>query len=139
MKTLPFLKPSRRRAAAGFSLIELSLVMVLIVSLCIGMGFGVSSTQKWKKGKNATLALQAVYAAQRSYMADHPTANVAALTSTLVQSYLPQGWSAMPVVTGLNGESLSIDVTVMPPRFLAGTTPYDPSDKPNDGLWDTGE
>jgi type II secretory pathway pseudopilin PulG len=139
MKTLPFLKHSRVRAAAGFSIIELSLVMVLIVSLCLGMGFGVSQTQKWKKGKNAALALQAVYAAQRAYMADHPTANVATLTTSIVQSYLPQGWSTMPVVAGLNGETLSFNVTVMPPKLVAGTNVYDPSDKPNDGLWDTGE
>jgi hypothetical protein len=113
--------------------------MMLILSLCGAIGLGVSSIQKWKKGKNASLALQAVYAAQRSYMADHPTADVAALTSTQLQSYLPQGWTAMPEVAGLNGETLSLDFTVMPPKLLLGTSPYDPSDRTDDGLWDTGD
>jgi prepilin-type N-terminal cleavage/methylation domain-containing protein len=138
MKTPTFHKQLRARATAGFSLIELSMVMVLIVGLCVGMGIGVSTTQKWKKGKNAALALQAVYAAQRAYMADHPTSDVEDLTSAVVETYLPQGWSSMPVVAGLNGESLSFDVSVMPPKFLAGTAEYDPSGKSDDGLWDTG-
>jgi type II secretory pathway pseudopilin PulG len=130
---------TRSRSAPGFSLLELSFVMMLILSLCGAIGLGVTSIQKWKKGKNASLALQAVYAAQRSYMADHPTADVAALTSTQLQSYLPQGWTAMPEVAGLNGETLSLDFTVMPPKLLLGTSPYDPSDRTDDGLWDTGD
>jgi hypothetical protein len=118
---------------------ELSFVMALIVSLAVGMGFGVTSVQKWKKGKNASLALQAVYAAQRAYMADHPTADIATATATQLQAYLPQGWTEMPVVAGLGGESLTMDHTVMPPQLLLGTSPYDPSGKTNDGLWDTGD
>jgi hypothetical protein len=27
----------------------------------------------------------------------------------------------------------------MPPKFLLGTSPYDPSGKTDDGLWDTGD
>ncbi len=128
--------PSRIRR--GFSLIELSFVMVLMVSLSFGMGFGVTSVQKWKKGKNASLALQAVYAAQRAYMADHPTADIATVSSSQLQAYLPQGWPTMPVVAGLDNEELTLDYTVMPPQLLMGTSAYDPSGKADDGLWDTG-
>ena len=124
---------------AGFSLIELSLVIVTMLGLTTAIGFGISSVQKWKKGKNASLSLQAVYASQRAYMADHPTADIATVTATQLQDYLPQGWSTMPVVPGLSGESLTVDFTVMPPKLLSGTSPYDPSGKPDDGLWDTGE
>ena len=137
MKTFIPHRPSR--TTLGFTLLELSLVMALVISLCGAIGFGVSAIQKWKKGKNASLALQAVYAAQRSYMADHPTADVAAVTTTQLQAYLPQGWTTMPEAVGLNGEALTLDFTVMPPKFLLGTSPYDPSDKTDDGLWDTGD
>jgi type II secretory pathway pseudopilin PulG len=127
------------RGAPGFSLIEMSFVMVLMVSLCVGMGFGVTSVQRWKKGKNAALALQATYAAQRAYMADHPTLDIKDVTSAELEDYLPQGWSSMPVVAGLSGESLTLDFSVMPPTLKLGTTTYDPSGKADDGLWDTGE
>jgi type II secretory pathway pseudopilin PulG len=137
MKT--FIPNPRFRTALGFTLLELSFVMALVLTLCVGIGLGVTSIQKWKKGKNASLALQAVYAAQRSYMADHPTADVAALTTTQLQPYLPQGWTTMPVVTGEGDEALSFDLTVMPPKLLLGTSPYDPSSKTDDGLWDTGD
>jgi type II secretory pathway pseudopilin PulG len=126
------------RSHAGFSLIELSFVMFLMVSLAVGMGFGVTSVQKWKKGKNGSLALQAVYSAQRAYMADHPTADIETVTSAQLQSYLPEGWTSMPTVPGLSDESLTVDFTVMPPTLLSGTSVYDPSGKPDDGLWDTG-
>jgi type II secretory pathway pseudopilin PulG len=137
MKT--FIPNSRWRSALGFSLLELSLVIALILGLCGAIGFGVAAIQKWKKGKDASLALQAVYAAQRSYMADHPTADVAAVTSGQLQAYLPQGWTTMPVVTGLADEALTVDFSVMPPKLLLGTSPYDPSSRTDDGLWDTGD
>ena len=129
----------RPRSRAGFSLLELSLVMVTILGLTAAIGFGVSSIQKWKKSKNASLSLQAVYAAQRGYMADHPLADIGTVTSTQLKSYLPQGFPEMPVVQGLSGESLSVDFSVMPPTFVLGTFVYDPSGKSDDGLWDTGE
>ena len=137
MKT--FIPNVRSRSAAGFSLLELSFVMALVLSMCVAIGFGVNAIQKWKKGKNGSLALQAVYAAQRAYMADHPTANVAVVTSTQLKAYLPQGWTDMPVVPGLGGETLAVDITVMPPKLVLGSSPYDPSDRTDDGLWDIGD
>ena len=126
------------RTTAGFSLIELSFVMVLMVGLCVGIGTGVTAVQKWKKGKNGSLALQAVYAAQRAYMADHPTGDIEGVTEAQLQAYLPQGWPTMPTVPALTGETLTVDFSVMPPKLLLGTADYDPSDKPDDGLWDVG-
>jgi prepilin-type N-terminal cleavage/methylation domain-containing protein len=137
MKTrLPFWN---HRLRAGFSLIEISLVLALIISLCVGMGIGISNMQRWKKGKNASVALQAVYAAQRAYMADHPTADIAEVSSAQIESYLPQGWPSIPTVTGLSGEALSVDFGVMPARLVHGGATYDPSGKSDDGLWDVGE
>ena len=137
MKT--FIPKHPARSARGFTLLELSLVMALIITLCGAIGYGVSSIQKWKKGKNASLALQAVYAAQRSYMSDHPTADIATITSTQLKAYLPQGWTDLPEMPGLGGEALTLDFTVMPAKFLLGTSPYDPSGRTDDGLWDTGD
>lgn len=137
MKSFP--RPHQTRRTAGFSLIEISLVMALLLGLGVGMGFGVTSLQKWKRGKDAALGLQAAYAAQRAYMADHPTADIATVTATQLQAYLPQGWSSLPDAAGLESEVLTLDHTVMPPRWLAGASVYDPSGKTDDGLWDVGE
>jgi len=129
----------RSRGAPGFSLLELSLVLALTLGLIGAIGFGFSAVQRWKKGKNGALALQAAYAAQRGYMADHPTADIATVTTANLEAYLPQGWTSMPAVAGLSGEALTIDHTIMPPKLMLGTAVYDPSGKSDDGLWDTSE
>ena len=123
----------------GFTLIEISLVIGIIIGLSAIIGFSVNAVQGWQKAKAGSLALQAVYAAQRGYMADYPTASIDAVTSTQLLSYLPQGWSTIPVVTGLNGESLTINCSVMPPYLMLGSNRYDPSNTQSDGLWDVGE
>jgi type II secretory pathway pseudopilin PulG len=133
MKTRLFhAKPSPN----GFSLVELSLVMATILGLTVFIGFGFNSTRKWQRGKNASLALQAAYTAQRSYLADHPAADIATVAVDAIRVYLPQGWNPMPSITGLQNEALSINYSVMPPVFANG---YDPSGKSNDGLWDVGD
>lgn len=139
MKTLTCSISPRRLEPRGFSLVEMSMVIALVLGLSLFMGYGIGAMRKWQKGKDAALALQAVHAAQRGYMADHPTADIAGVTTTALQAYLPQGWSSMPVVTGLEDEALGIDHGVMPPRFTRGEQTYDPSGSAHDGLWDTGE
>ena len=123
----------------GFTLLEISFVMGLILGLSVMIGFGYNTVSSWKKGKEAGLSLQAVYAAQRAYMADNPTADIAAVTSTLLIAYLPQGWSSLPVFVGLNGEVLTLRFSVMPPILMSGSSTYDPSGKTSDSLWDVGE
>ena len=137
---LPSFPPRRPWSRnGGFTLIEISLVIgLMLVLLTIG-GFSYSMVQDWNKGKTASLALQAVYSAQRSYMADHPTADITAVTSNDLKTYLPTGWSAMPTAVGLKGESLVLDHKIMPPAFVTGSsTKYDPSNSEKDGLWDIG-
>jgi len=128
-----------RNTSAGFSLLEVSLVIALLLALSTFAGITVTSVRNWQRGKDAALSLQAVLAAQRSYLADHPTANIAMVSSAQLQVYLPEGWSTMPVFTGLNDETLTLDHTVMPPRIFADGVVYDPSKRPDDGLWDTGK
>lgn len=135
MKTLP----STSSAARGFSLVEISLVIALLLALSTFAGLTVTSVRNWQRGKDAALSLQAVFAAQRAYLADHPTANIALVSSAQLQAYLPEGWSAMPSFTGLENEAITLDHTAMPPRLYANGAVYDPSGKTDDGLWDTGK
>jgi type II secretory pathway pseudopilin PulG len=124
--------------ARGFSLIEITLVIGLMLGLLAIGGFSMDAIQDWNKGKNASLALQAVYSAQRSYMADHPTADISDIDATTLEGYLPTGWTTMPTMTGLEDQALTLDHTVMPPVFLKDGASYDPSKTTKDGLWDTG-
>ncbi|RBP36384.1 hypothetical protein DES53_11795 [Roseimicrobium gellanilyticum] len=124
--------------AHGFTLIEISLVIGLMLALITIGGFSYSMVQDWNKGKTASLALQAVYSAQRSYLADRPTANIATVPPADLVPYLPTGWTAIPTMSGLKGESLVLDTKVMPPAFKAGSSNYDPSQTQKDGLWDIG-
>jgi type II secretory pathway pseudopilin PulG len=126
-------------APNGFSLVELSLVMATILSLAVFIGFGFNATRRWQQGKNASLALQAAYTAQRSYLADHPAADIATVAADAIRAYLPQGWNPMPAIAGLQDEVLSINYAVMPPVLGNGGSVYDPSGKSGDGLWDAGE
>lgn len=144
MKAFPARTPIRwdirsGHLKSGFTLMEISLVIALILGLTTFIGFSVTAISAWQRGKNAGLGLQAVYATQRAYMADHPTADMATVTSAQLQVYLPSGWTAMPTFKGLDDESLTLDHTVMPPKLLLGSAVYDPSGKSSDGLWDAGQ
>ncbi|TDU70890.1 prepilin-type N-terminal cleavage/methylation domain-containing protein [Prosthecobacter fusiformis] len=133
MKT--YLNPADRR---GFTLIEVSLVIGLLLGLATFATMNISAVRDWQRGKDAAISLQAVFAAQRSYMADHPTAEIEDVASAELQTYLPEGWSTLPSAVSLSGDTLTIDHSVMPPQWLLGVTVYDPSGAGNDGLWDTG-
>lgn len=137
---MKLLRPPARpwSRAHGFTLIEISLVIGLMLGLIAIGGFSYKMVKDWNKGKNASLALQAVYSAQRSYMADHPTADISEVDAATLLPYLPTGWTEMPTATSLTETALTLDFSVMPPVFLAGTTPYDPSKTTKDGLWDIG-
>lgn len=131
--------PPGRRRPRGFTLIEISLVIGLMLGLTALVGFNISSMQDWHKGKNAALSLQAVFAAQRSYMSDHPTADIATVSAAELQPYLPEGWSLMPTFTSLTNAPLNLDHTTMPPRLYHSGAVYDPSGSLTDGLWDVGQ
>lgn len=121
----------------GFTLIEISLVIGLLLGLTAFATMNISAVRDWQRGKDAAVSLQAVFSAQRSYMADHPTADIATVTTAELTTYLPEGWSAMPTAISLTGETLTVNHAVMPPQWLNGLSVYDPSGDGNDGLWDT--
>lgn len=140
MKTrFPKLARPRLGGRAGFTLIEISLVIGLMLGLAMFTGMNIAAVRDWQKGKDASLSLQAVFAAQRAYMSDHPTADIATVSSLQLQPYMPAGWSSIPTVTSLDDDSLTVDFNVMPPQLLLGSTVYDPSADGSDGLWDTGQ
>lgn len=125
--------------ADGFTLIEISLVIGLILGLMTLGGISYSMVSRWNKAKNASLALQAVYSAQRSYLADNPTADITQVAPSTLIPYLPVGWTAMPTnLKGANDENLTLDTTVLPPVYTYGGSTYDPSQTAKDGLWDIG-
>ena len=139
----------------GVTLLELSMVMALILSLAFLGSYSMQEFQEWQKGRNASLALEAVYEAQRAFLADHPTQSPAQLQESNLLAYLPQGWGAESGVTsmaqllvhgkvsGVSGEALSLDINHLPPTLTLGGSIYDPTQTRAgggwDGLWDTGE
>jgi type II secretory pathway pseudopilin PulG len=128
----------------GFTLIEMSVVICILIAL-MGVGMSVSgSARTWKNGRAGAETLRSVYAAQRAYLADHPTAAVSSLTQPLLLPYLPGGPAAFPTSTSNESTTLFARVNVSPPYLtttsggIAGTR-YDPSGSTTDSLWDVGE
>lgn len=134
---------SAKSARRGFTLIELSVVICVLIAL-LSMGFGLSkSIDKWKKGKEASETLRSIYTAQRLYLADHPTTEVNTLTYAMVSPYVPNGNGTMPTARSLENTQLNANIRVTPPVWstaVAGAgLPYDPSGSTTDSLWDVGQ
>jgi len=124
----------------GVTLIEMTLVMMVLLAL-VGTGFFVSSKiTQWRLGREASETLRLVYSAQRMYLADNPTVNVSNITNSLIIPYMPNRATTIPTVKSLTGANLTIMVNVSPPVINGGGGAiYDPSGKPRDSLWDVGE
>jgi type II secretory pathway pseudopilin PulG len=124
----------------GMTLIELSVVICVMIAL-LSTGLYVSGkVEEWKAGRSAAETLRAVYSAQRTYLADHPTEAVSSLTPEKLLPYIPGRPAEMPTVKSLEGDALGIKVDVMPP-VVEGSEggAYDPSGSASDMLWDVGE
>ena len=140
------MKTSRppRHANRAFTLLEMTIViMVLLALVKIGL-FSSNKMNEWKRGRAASETLRGVYAAQRMLLADNPTMAPTAITAALVLPYMASNAGvppvALPTVKSLAGGSLGILVNVSPPVINAGTgVAYDPSGSNTDSLWDVGE
>lgn len=136
------MKTSRQsdRYSKGFTLLEMTIViMILLALLKVGL-FTSEKLDEWKLGRSASESLRVVYSAQRMYLADNPTAAVTGLTASALVPYLPNGATVMPTVTSLKGHTLGVIVNVSPPVINAGSgVAYDPSGSNKDSLWDVGE
>lgn len=133
-----------RRSKKAFTLLEMTIVIMVLLALTrIGL-FTSAKMDEWKLGRAASETLRGAYAAQRMYLADNPTTAPSALTDALVLPYMANNatgpLTVMPTVRSLTGTSLSILVNVSPPVINAGTgVAYDPSGSNKDSLWDVGE
>lgn len=124
----------------AFTLLEMTVVIMVLLALTkIGM-FTSRKMDEWRLGRGASEALRTAYSAQRMYLADNPTVQVADLTAPLLIPYLPNNAAAMPTVKSLTGANLALIVNVSPPVINAGSgATYDPSGSTKDSLWDVGE
>lgn len=130
---------SSRQSPKAFTLLEMTIVIMMLLALVkIGL-FSSKKMDEWKLGRAASESLRQVYSAQRMYLADNPTASITSLTSTLVLPYMPNT-TTMPTVKSLTGTDLGILVNQSPPVINAGSgVRYDPSGSYTDSLWDVGE
>lgn len=137
------------RFKRGLTLLEMTIVIMVLLSL-IGAGLSASSMMdQWRLGRAASETLRSVYSAQRMYLADHPTTLVANLTEAMLIPYLPNRnpatvapptlVAAFQTVSPLSGAALNFNVAVSPPQFTQAGVRYDPSGGLTDSLWDVGE
>lgn len=117
----------------------MTLVIALMLTLSGVVMYSIDAITEWQKGRAASEQLKAVYIAQKSYLADHPTKSYTQFTSDELIPYLPNRPGAMPTTTGENDEALALKFNIMPPEFRLNGSTYDPSDSTEDGLWDVGK
>lgn len=124
----------------AFTLVELTIVMLVLLTL-MGTSLFVSKKMgEWRLGRTASETLREVYSAQRMFLSDNPTRLVSSITSTDVIPYLPNGGTSIPTVKSLTGAQLGILINVSPPVINNGSgVAYDPSGNTRDSLWDVGE
>jgi len=130
--------PRANSLRRGFTVVEITLTIALLVSLAMLTLSAVNPLGSWRAGKEAGVLLQAVYAAQKTYLADNPNADITQVSAAQLIPYLSTGASQMPTSTALNGSALTVNFNVMPPVWLNGSQVYDPSGSSTDGLWDVG-
>ena len=125
---------------SGFTLIEMTVVILVLLTL-MGTGLFVSNQYSiWQKGRTASEELRNIYSAQRLFLADNPTKAVADITTADIIPYLTSRATVMPTVKSLTGASLTIKVNVTPPVIDDGSGgTYDPSGESLDSLWDVGQ
>jgi type II secretory pathway pseudopilin PulG len=131
----------------AFTLLEMSIVIMVLMAL-VATGFKAGSfLGDWKKGRQAADTLRTVYVAQRTFLADNPTTPVTSITHTLLRPYLSGNPAVFPTARSLTNTNLNVFVGVSPPflttsNVVAGSAPptrYDPSGSITDSLWDVGE
>jgi prepilin-type N-terminal cleavage/methylation domain-containing protein len=127
---------SRDFRASGFTLVELSVTIAVILILVGAASLGIKPYYAYRDGRQAGEYLRSVKAAQLMYLSDNPSTAVTALTSALLLPYMPNGtWPILPLVGTV---SPTINCAVFPPVAVLSGVTYDPSGSPNDGLWDVG-
>jgi len=128
----------RKLRCRGLTLVEISLVIGIMLALASVVTYSITSMTDWQKGRSAAESLKAVYVAQKGYLADHPTRDPSHFTEARILPYLPGRPGAFPEAVDLDGGELELNIESMPPTWQRSGSDYDPSGKPDDGLWDIG-
>lgn len=137
-------RPSAQFDPRGFTLIEMSIVIFVLLALMTS-GFYVSNVVgQWKLARDGSETLRTVYVAQRTYLADNPTVALTSLTPAMLLPYLPNNPATFPTAKSLESATLYPRVNVSPPYLTTTTggtsgTRYDPSKTTTDSQWDVGE
>ena len=125
----------------GFTLIELTVVILVLLGLIAISFSSLGSLSEWQRAREVSSVLREVEVAQRQFLADNPQQDLATLTDpqiAVLAGYLPGNPTTLPTTVGNDQIALTVNVRVSPPVALNGGAVYDPSGNPNDGLWDTG-
>lgn len=123
----------------GVTLIEMTVVILVLLSLTGAFFASSGSIGDWQKAKEASSILREVDVAQREFLANNPQRAVDTLTVAEVAGYLPGRPTTLPTAVDLDGNTLTINISVAPPVLMSGTSPYDPSASTTDSLWDVGK
>jgi type II secretory pathway pseudopilin PulG len=128
--------PCISRAQAGFTMVELSIVIGAML-LLIGLASAAAPPFiAYIQGEQAGESLRAVKAAQLMYLADNPATPVSSLNRALLSPYMPNGaWPTLPTV---NGQTPTINCTVFPPVAVLNGSTYPPNGSTTNGLWNVG-
>jgi type II secretory pathway pseudopilin PulG len=128
------------RHLRAFTLLEMSIVLLVLLALVrVGL-FTYKKMDDWKLGRTASETLRTVYYAQRQYLSDNPTVSLTAITSADLLPYMPTTATSLPTIKSLTGTNLTININVSPP--VINNSPsgiYDPSGSSTDSIWDVGE
>ena len=125
----------------GFTLIELTVVILVLLGLIAISFSSLGSLSEWQRAREVSSVLREVEVAQRQFLADNPQQDLATLTDpqiAVLAGYLPGNPTTLPTTIGNDQVVLTVNVRVSPPVALNGGIDYDPSGNTNDGLWDTG-
>lgn len=108
----------------GFTLVEITLVLGLVVGLSSLSIFGVTYFTSLAKASRAEAVLKQVENARISYLSDTPTASYTQLTPANLDPYIPGGWNFAVSVLSSNGYSL-IGTDIQQPLITYGRTAKD--------------
>jgi type II secretory pathway pseudopilin PulG len=134
-------------SSRAFTLLELTMVIsVLLLLITVGLKSN-NALKNWRLARDASDTLRTVYVAQRTYLADNPTAALSSLTHTLLLPYVQNSPTSFPTAKSLTNGTLNVYVGASPPFFTTTSTTsgataptrYDPSGSTTDSLWDVGE
>ena len=126
------------RLRRGLTLIELTVVIIVLLTLLTMSFVGTNSIRDWQRARTASTVLRDVETAQVEFLADNPLVDVANLTEDNVAQYLLGSPDELPTAIDLDGNELTVNFNVSPPVLLSGGAVYDPSGSPSDSLWDVG-